>query len=108
MQGKITSTGLISASVFVVVSKALVTRYLEDKEKGLASTAAYAAVLAVFAGLLVVPAAACPGLARSSVFRGRERPGRRVGHPGRPGRLHVDPGLGVRVSSQHGVVWVAQ
>jgi hypothetical protein len=55
------------------VFEALVARCFEDKEKVLASTAAYAAVLAVFVGLLVVAAAACPGLTRSSVFRGRDR-----------------------------------
>jgi hypothetical protein len=42
--------GLISASAFVVVFGALVAWYLEDTEKVLASTAAYAAVLAVFVG----------------------------------------------------------
>lgn len=44
-------TGLISTSVFVVVFGVLVAWFLEDKEKVLASTAAYAAVLVVFVGL---------------------------------------------------------
>jgi len=46
-------TSLASTSVFVIVFGVLVAWHLEDKEKVLASTAAYAAVLVVFVGLNV-------------------------------------------------------
>lgn len=46
-------TNLVSTSVMVFVFGFLAAVYLEDKEKVLASTAAYAAVLVVFVGLAV-------------------------------------------------------